>query len=401
MTLTTYDDQEAYWTERDWAIDAPIKISSRIDTPKPLVDDRRRRDLHRRRRLGPADGGIEKVEVQIDGGAWQDAELGPDAGDDYWRQWFYRWDAEPGQHRIAAARIDGDGDVQTAVRAGRSPRAPAASRRSIVIVDASALTSAIPTASEPAAAIRTHPSGPPPTHHLHVHRRKAPRHEAPPPSAAPRAVGCRRRSTLSLGLAACGDDADADAPTTTTERRLGDDRGGDPDGAEEPAEAAGAASTFGAAAPRSPTDGAGSFDGMATDPVATAASTNPLLTTLVDRGRPRPAWSTRSTRAEELTVFAPTNDAFAEIPEKRPRRAVPGRQGDADHGPDPPRRRRDARPRGRRGRARDPRPATRSPSRATARRHDRRRRDANVHLRQHPDRQRHRVRHRHGPDAGR
>ena len=36
MTLTTYDAEQAYWTERDWAIDAPIKISSRIDTPKPL-----------------------------------------------------------------------------------------------------------------------------------------------------------------------------------------------------------------------------------------------------------------------------------------------------------------------------------------------------------------------------
>ena len=38
LTLTTYDDKQAYWTERDWATDAPIKISSRIDTPKPLAD---------------------------------------------------------------------------------------------------------------------------------------------------------------------------------------------------------------------------------------------------------------------------------------------------------------------------------------------------------------------------
>ena len=36
MTLTTYAEQDAYWTQRDWATDAPIKISSRIDTPKPL-----------------------------------------------------------------------------------------------------------------------------------------------------------------------------------------------------------------------------------------------------------------------------------------------------------------------------------------------------------------------------
>ena len=56
LTLTTYAEQDAYWTERDWATDAPIKISSRIDTPKPF-EDRRRRHVHRRRRLGPAPAG--------------------------------------------------------------------------------------------------------------------------------------------------------------------------------------------------------------------------------------------------------------------------------------------------------------------------------------------------------
>ena len=38
LTLTTYDDQEAYWTQRGWATDAPIKISARIDTPRALAD---------------------------------------------------------------------------------------------------------------------------------------------------------------------------------------------------------------------------------------------------------------------------------------------------------------------------------------------------------------------------
>ena len=37
MTLTTYDAEQAYWTERGWATDAPIKISSRIDTPRALA----------------------------------------------------------------------------------------------------------------------------------------------------------------------------------------------------------------------------------------------------------------------------------------------------------------------------------------------------------------------------
>ena len=54
ITLTTYAEQDAYWTERDWATDAPIKISSRIDTPKPLSRIDAGRHRHRRRRLGPA-----------------------------------------------------------------------------------------------------------------------------------------------------------------------------------------------------------------------------------------------------------------------------------------------------------------------------------------------------------
>ena len=102
LTLTTYDDKQAYWTERDWATDAPIKISSRIDTPKPLAELDAGREHHRRRRLGPAERrrrqGRRSASTAAPG---QDAELGPSAGNDYWRQWFYRWDAElrPAQHR--------------------------------------------------------------------------------------------------------------------------------------------------------------------------------------------------------------------------------------------------------------------------------------------------------------
>ena len=56
MTLTTYDAEQAYWTERDWAIDAPIKLSSRIDTPRAAVHDPGRPDDRRRHRLGPGLG---------------------------------------------------------------------------------------------------------------------------------------------------------------------------------------------------------------------------------------------------------------------------------------------------------------------------------------------------------
>ena len=115
MTLTTYDAEQAYWTERDWAVDAPIKISSRIDTPKPLSTS----DAGQVVVGGIAwaqDVGIDKVEVRIDGEAWKPATLGPQVTDDYWRQWFYEWDAEPGQHFIAVRATNKDGDVQTDVR---------------------------------------------------------------------------------------------------------------------------------------------------------------------------------------------------------------------------------------------------------------------------------------------
>lgn len=115
MTLTTYDDELAYWTERDWVTDAPIKLSSRIDTPRPLSDQAPGKVV-----IGGiawAQGvGIGRVEVRVDGGAWQRAELGPEVDDDYWRQWFLEWDAQPGQHFLACRAVDKDGQVQTPVR---------------------------------------------------------------------------------------------------------------------------------------------------------------------------------------------------------------------------------------------------------------------------------------------
>ena len=59
--------------------------------------------------------------MRIDGGEWRDALLGPDAGDDYWRQWYVAWDAEPGQHTLAARAIDENGEPQTATRATPFP----------------------------------------------------------------------------------------------------------------------------------------------------------------------------------------------------------------------------------------------------------------------------------------
>ncbi|MBN8425548.1 fasciclin domain-containing protein [Microbacterium esteraromaticum] len=63
-------------------------------------------------------------------------------------------------------------------------------------------------------------------------------------------------------------------------------------------------------------DGDGSIQGMSQDPVAVAASNNPLLTTLVSAvsGQLNPDVNLVDTlNGDEFTVFAPVDDAFAKI----------------------------------------------------------------------------------------
>ena len=67
---------------------------------------------------------------------------------------------------------------------------------------------------------------------------------------------------------------------------------------------------FGPACASVPTTGAGSFSGMATAPVATAASNNPALKTLVSAVTAAGLGDTLNT-AKDITVFAPADSAFA------------------------------------------------------------------------------------------
>jgi uncharacterized surface protein with fasciclin (FAS1) repeats len=78
--------------------------------------------------------------------------------------------------------------------------------------------------------------------------------------------------------------------------------------------AAAAVSTdFGPGCASVPASGAGSFSGMSTAPVATAASANPLLSTLVAAVKAAGLVDTLNS-ASSITVFAPDNAAFAKIP---------------------------------------------------------------------------------------
>ncbi|WP_020139861.1 fasciclin domain-containing protein [Streptomyces sp. 351MFTsu5.1] len=117
-------------------------------------------------------------------------------------------------------------------------------------------------------------------------------------------------AVLPLALSACSDSgsdsAKADSSTKASASASDDSMAGS-------GSTASADQPFGTACSAVPTSGAGSFDGMAQDPVATAASNNPALSTLVAAVKKAGLVDTLN-NAQNITVFAPTNDAFAKIP---------------------------------------------------------------------------------------
>ena len=111
IELTTWDAFDAYWVPRGWSKRGPVKTQSRIDTvaPNPPVAG-----------LLAVGGvawaptrGISRVELRVDDGPWQEAQLATSLGNDSWRQWVYRWEATPGPHRLAVRATDGRGETQT------------------------------------------------------------------------------------------------------------------------------------------------------------------------------------------------------------------------------------------------------------------------------------------------
>ena len=116
--ITRFDDAQAYWTTRGWSAQGPIKTHSRIDVPRDSVD------------AGAVTvagiawaqhTGITKVEVRVDDGPWEKAELASVPSADTWVQWRWEWDAEPGEHRLQVRATDKTGYTQTSERADVLP----------------------------------------------------------------------------------------------------------------------------------------------------------------------------------------------------------------------------------------------------------------------------------------
>jgi DMSO/TMAO reductase YedYZ molybdopterin-dependent catalytic subunit len=112
---------DAYWIQRTWSKEGPIKTQSRIDT----IKDGDNLSTGKNPIGGVAWAphvGIEKVEVSTDGGeTWNEARLAKQLGIDTWRQYVYNWDARPGEYTLQVRATDGEGQTQTAQEAPPHP----------------------------------------------------------------------------------------------------------------------------------------------------------------------------------------------------------------------------------------------------------------------------------------
>ena len=107
--------EPGYWVVRGWDKIARMKATSVIDT---VAADATITDAEGRR-LVPIGGiahagarGISKVELQVDGGSWQEAELRTPLSNLTWVIWRYDWPFQAGAHTFTVRCYDGSGTPQ-------------------------------------------------------------------------------------------------------------------------------------------------------------------------------------------------------------------------------------------------------------------------------------------------
>jgi DMSO/TMAO reductase YedYZ molybdopterin-dependent catalytic subunit len=112
IELTTLEAFDAYWVPLGWAKEAPILTQSRIDVPRSASSLTAGAIPVAGVAWAP-DRGVSAVEVQVDDGPWQPAEVSMSISDATWVQWLFRWEPTAGSHTLRVRATDGDGEVQT------------------------------------------------------------------------------------------------------------------------------------------------------------------------------------------------------------------------------------------------------------------------------------------------
>lgn len=122
ISLTTFEAEQGYWIPRGWDVLAPVKVASRIDTPRNGDRLKAGAGFIGGVAWAPIDG-IAKVEVKVDDGAWKVATLGTESSDASWRQWWIPWDRTAGQHVIEVRATNKKGELQPSDEVPAGPNA--------------------------------------------------------------------------------------------------------------------------------------------------------------------------------------------------------------------------------------------------------------------------------------
>ena len=120
LKVTRFADDVGYWTPRGWSERGPIKMSSRIDVPRSGRPVRAGTVAF----AGVAwaqHTGIGSVELRVNRGPWQAAELAPGISLDTWYQWQLSLPLTPGQYEIQVRATDLEGAPQIEDRARVAP----------------------------------------------------------------------------------------------------------------------------------------------------------------------------------------------------------------------------------------------------------------------------------------
>lgn len=110
LRVTRFADETAYWTERGWGERGPVKLSSRIDVPgrKPVSAG----TVTVAGVAWAQHTGISAVQIRVDDGEWQDAQLAPGISADTWRQYSLPVELTPGGHDLSVRAVDANGTRQ-------------------------------------------------------------------------------------------------------------------------------------------------------------------------------------------------------------------------------------------------------------------------------------------------
>ncbi len=121
LEVTRFADAQGYWTPRGWSERGPVKLESRIDTPRAGSTVTAGEAVAIAGVAWQPHTGVKGVQVRVDGGDWQQATLADSASADTWRQWVLRWTPDSGSHRIEVRATSADGEVQTSVERPPAP----------------------------------------------------------------------------------------------------------------------------------------------------------------------------------------------------------------------------------------------------------------------------------------